>query len=289
MIRDDLNPLEQQTRDYEPLYPPIVESERGPGPVLAAVLRRWYLVLIPMLLLAGAAYALSEQRDPTYTAEARLNVGGFNITAESLPGFAGGAYLLSGAYSRAAYGDDVLNPVSRRLGITPLALANALDVSPVKDSPIIRVSADSTSAGRSVAMANLTADALQRHARTLARTNPDSQRLFADFKRAAADLRKAEAAARLARRHHRGVSRAETTVELAQLRKNSVAGLYQTSLGGQATTNAVQLIAPARDAKSDASSYRARLLAAGLLGGFAIGFVIAYLAGRRRVPGRFYT
>jgi len=265
MIRDDLNPLDQPTPDYEPLYPPYVEPQRSRGPVLDSALRYWYLILLPMILFAAAAVAYSQQRDPTYKAEARLNVGGFNISAQSLPGFAGGAYLLANTYSRAAYGDAVLGPVGRQVGMTPAQLAGVISASPVKDSPVIRLEAETKNGAQAVAIVNLTAENLQRHARTLAGANPDTQRLFARFK---------------------GVAQADTAVELTRLRKDSVAGLYSTSLGGQATTSAVQILSPARGATNDRRSVMERLLAAGLLGGFAIGVALAYLRGRSRMPGR---
>jgi hypothetical protein len=286
MIRDDLNPLDQPTPDYEPLYPPFVEPQRSRGPVLDSALRYWYLILLPMLLFAAAAVAYSQQRDPTYKAEARLNVGGFNISAQSLPGFAGGAYLLANTYSRAAYGDAVLGPVGRQVGMTPAQLADVISASPVKDSPVIRLEAETKNGAQAVAIVNLTAENLQRHARTLAGANPDTQRLFTRFKAASRDYAKALARSRRAHKRHKGVAQADTAVELARLRKDSVAGLYSTSLGGQATTSAVQILSPARGATNDRRSVMERLLAAGLLGGFAIGVALAYLVGRSRMPGR---
>jgi hypothetical protein len=287
VIRDDLPPFEDTTASYEPLYPPASYAPSPPrGPVLGSALRYWYLVLLPMLALAGAAVAIGLQRSPTYKAETRLNVGGFNISAQSLPGFAGGAYLLSNAYSRAAYADSVLDPVAKKSGRTKAQIASAITASPVKDSPIIRVEAEANSAGLAVLIANLTAKNLQRHAVELARSNPDSRRLFKDFKRASHGYREAVLRWQRAHRRHRGEDSADTNLELARLRKNSTASLYQTSLGGQATTNAVQILSPARGATSDRRAVLERLLAAGLLGGFAIGVGLAYLFGRNRIPGR---
>lgn len=272
---------------YEPLYPP---TDYAPppdrGPVVGSMMRYWYLVLLPMLLLGGAAVAIAMKRDPTYTAETRLNVGGFNVSAASLPGFAGGAYLLTNAYSRAAYADQVLGPVAKRTGLSKQAVASKISASPVKDSPIIRVEAESKIKPRAIVMANQTAEALQRYAVVLARSNPDTKRLFRRFKRASHEFTVAEKRAIRAHTKRRGEEAADTAFELARLRRNSTASLYQTSLGGQATTNAVQILAPARTAESDRRSVLERLLAAGLLGGLAIGIALAYVRGRNRIPSR---
>ena len=288
MIRDDPTSYEASASSYEPLYPPAdyAPPPDDRGPVLGSVLRYWYLVLLPMILLAGAAVAIGMSREPTYTAETRLNVGGFNISAQSLPGFAGGAYLLTNAYSRAAYADRVLGPVAKKTGRSKRDIADAVSASPVKDSPTIRIEAEAKTAREAVRIANLTAEELERYAVVLARTNPDSKRLFRDFKRASDRYRVAEKRAIRAHRRNRGEAAADTALELARLRRNSVASLYQTSLGGQATTNAVQILAPARDAESDRRSLVERMLAAGLLGGLAIGIALAYLVGRRRIPSR---
>jgi capsular polysaccharide biosynthesis protein len=249
-------------------------------------MRYWYLVLLPALVLSGAAVAIGLKRAPEYTAEARLNVGGFNISAQSLPGFAGGAYLLSNAYSRAAYAHEVLGPVAKSVGRPEDQVSSAITASPVKDSPIIRIDAKSKSSREAVTIANLTATHLQSYATVLARSNPDANRLFNDYKAAAQDARAAELRAARANRTHRGVGAADTSLELAQLRKQSLATLYQSSLGGQANTNAVQLLNPAHTASSDRRAVLERLLAAAILGGLAIGVALAYLRGRARIPGR---
>ena len=281
-----MTPIEDRPPEYEPLYPPLAEPPDARGPVLASVLRHWYLVLLPMVLLAAAAVVIGLSREPTYTAESRLNVGGFNISSQSIPGYAGGAYLLTNAYSRAVYGDPVLEPVGQQVGRSPRELSGMISASPVEDSPTIRLEVESKDPNEALEIANLTADRLQRHAITLARSNPDTRRLFIRFKETSREFAAAQRRAERARKARRGVTPAETALELARLRKDSVAALYQTSLGGQATTNAVQLLSPARTAESDRDTVLERLLAAALLGGFAIGVALAYLRGRNRVPRR---
>ena len=285
MITEDLPPFEQQATQYEPLYPPY-EPPPTQGPVLRSALRYWWVIVLFMLALAGGAVAIGLDRKPTYTAEARLNVGGFNLSAQSLPGYAGGALVLANAYSRAAYADQVLGPVARAVGKSKREIGSKLSSSPVKDSPVIRVKVESRRRGEAIRIANLVAVHLQSYARHLARSNPDTPRLFRAYKRANRDYRDAVRRAERAARRHRGEDAAKTAVELRRLRLDSTAGLYQASLGGQATTNAVQLINPARSADSDRRSVLERMVAGGLLAGFAIGLGVAYLIGRNRIPGR---
>jgi hypothetical protein len=287
VITDDFPRFDDSPSSYEPLYPPPFEPQRQPGgPVIGAALRYWWVILLAILAFAAAAVALSMQRQPTYKAESRLNVGGFNISAQSLPGFAGGAYLLANAYSRSVYSDAVLKKVGRELGRSRAYVASAVTASPVEDSPIIRVEAESKSKGEAIAMANSAADHLEDRAEVLARSNPDSKRLFKEFQEASRDYRRAVRRVLRARRTRENLERAETQYELARLKRNSTASLYQTSLGGQATTNAVHLLSPARGASSDERAFLERLLAAAILGGFAFGLALAYLLGRNRMPGR---
>jgi capsular polysaccharide biosynthesis protein len=251
-----------------------------PGPVLGAVLRRWYLVLLPALVLAGGAVAIALNRAPTYTAEARLNVGGFSITTQSLPGFAGGAFMLANAYSRVAYADQVLGPVAKAVGKNRGQIAAQISSSPVKDSPIIRIDAKSRSKDDAIAVANLVAQHLQTYAAALARSNPDSKRLLADYKAAAHNFRVALQRARVAHRRHKGSDAADTALDLAKLRQTVVGGLYSASLEGQASTNVVQLLNPAHTATSDRRALLERLLAGAVLGGLAIGVGLAVLRDR---------
>jgi len=288
VIREDFEHLDARQAQYDPSYQPLYPPAEPlpPAPVVGAVFKYWYLVLLPVLVLSGAAVAIGLKRHPVYTAEARLNVGGFNISAESLPGFVGGAYLLANAYSRAAYGHAVLGPVAKKLHKSEDQLASAISSSPVKDSPIIRVDAESKNKAEAVTIANLVSTHLQDHARTLARSNPDSKRLLNDYKAAEADYEKAALRAVRAHRKHRNERSADTALEIARLQRNSTASLYQTSLGGQATTNAVQLLTAARGASSDRQAFLERVLAGGILGGLALGTALAYWRGRSRLPRR---
>ena len=262
----------------------VPDAGRPPSPgepvgIYDAVKSHWGLVLLPVLLLCAAAVAIGLHRAPKYHAEARLNVGGFNITTQAVPGFAGGAIQLATAYSRAVYSPAVLNPVSKRTHRTLAHLMSEVSASPVADSPIIRVDASSKDRKETIEVANATAREISLYATRLARSNPDSKRLLKKYLEAVRQRR-------AARRKHGADS---TEADLAVLRTRTLASLYGQSLGGQASTNVVQVLAPALTASSDRGSVLQRLIAGALLGGLAIGVLLAVLIARsapRRRPVR---
>jgi len=245
-------------------------SEGNPIGVYDAIRRYWPAVLLPVLALCGVALVLAQNRAPTYHAEARLNVGGFNITAQEVPGFAGGAIQLATTYSRAVYSPSVLKPVAKKLHRKPERIMSEVSASPVGDSPVIRVDASSKNQAEAIAVANATAKAITSYAVTLARSNPDSSRLLREY----AAARKKQLAAQ--RKH--GLN--STQADLAGLRSRTLATLYGYSVGGQASSNVVQLLTPALTASNDRSSVREQYLAGALLGGLAIGLLLAMLIAR---------
>jgi uncharacterized protein involved in exopolysaccharide biosynthesis len=90
---------------------------RTAGPLLS-VLRHPRLALLPVLLVLGAALALTLQRVPTYTAEAQILVGRVDVEANAVPGFV------------SAEPDARRPPYARLVSTTVLAerVAKALDV-----------------------------------------------------------------------------------------------------------------------------------------------------------------
>jgi capsular polysaccharide biosynthesis protein len=243
--------------------------------VYDAVRQYWQVVLLPVVALCAVAVVLAQHRAPTYHAEARLNVGGFNITAQEVPGFAGGAIQLATTYSRAVYSPSVLRPVAKRLHRSRARIMSEVSASPVAESPVIRVDGSSKSRKEAIAVANATAHAITSYAVKLARSNPDSSRLLRQYVAA----RKKQLAAQ--RKH--GLS--STQADRAALRARTLASLYGFSVGGQASSNVVQVLAPALTASNDRASVRQQYLAGALLGGLAIGVLLAMLMARSEALG----
>src|SRR4051794_18464340 len=79
-------------------YPSVPEPPAPRLGVLEAILRSLPLVILPVLLLVGGAVAYGLNREPTYTSETRLNVGGLSLTVESIPGYTTAVQQLAVSY-----------------------------------------------------------------------------------------------------------------------------------------------------------------------------------------------
>src|SRR3954470_20607781 len=122
---------------------------------LESVRRHKLLAALPLIFLAVFAVAYGMRRDPTYTAEARVGVGGLDLAQPgALNGFSDATETLAATYSRVITADDVIEPLAKDLHITPSAARGRISASPVPGSSIIRVSATGLSAGAAVTTAN---------------------------------------------------------------------------------------------------------------------------------------
>src|SRR4051794_31748049 len=195
---------------------------------LQAVRRHLALVLLPVVVFAGVAVAYGVTRTPVYSSTAQLNVGGVNLSVQSIPGYAVAVTQLADAYSRAADATPVVRVVARRTGMRPDAVIRDVSVTPVERSPVIRVAAQGKTAGAAQRLANAQADALAAYARTLNRANPDTPRLL---RRYVADSRSvARAAAALGgARTAADRERAATRLAVARLQRQTDQFLYQQS------------------------------------------------------------
>jgi uncharacterized protein involved in exopolysaccharide biosynthesis len=256
---------------------------------LQAVRRHLALVLLPILVFVGAAVAYAQTRTPVYSSDAQMNVGGVNLTVQSIPGYAVAVTQLATAYSRAADARPVVRAVARRTHMRPDDVVRNVSVTPVERSPVIRVNAKANTPARAERLANAEADALASYARTLNRTNPDTPRLLhryiADSKRVAkavASLRNANTSA--------DRDRAGTRLAVARLQRQTDQFLYQQSKAGGATTSLVRKLAPASPATSDRSSVMQRAILAALVAGLLVGVGLAVARAenstRRRLSSR---
>ncbi len=64
--------------------PPVFTAPPARLTVLQALRRNIVLAVIPLIICLGVALALGLTRHPVYTGEARLNVGGLNLTQQSV-------------------------------------------------------------------------------------------------------------------------------------------------------------------------------------------------------------
>ena len=271
-----------------------------PRPTVAqAILRYWYLVLIPAVLLAGAGAALALRHRPTYTSEATLNVGRPDPSSPAFGGYVSAAAGLAAVYSREIGAPGVIGPVSKTLGLSQGVVAGRLSATPIPDSPIIRVIAQAPSASAAEAIANTGASVLTSYVTVTNRQNPDASRLFGEYQtlagqKAQNDLQLAKDNQTLNSDPQNSGLRAKIASETATsnvlgLRLSALNSAYVEAEGGQASTSVVTPLSPATSATSDRSSKVQKLAGAGLLAGLVIGVALAVWRAnwvtRRRVLG----
>jgi capsular polysaccharide biosynthesis protein len=252
--------------------------------------RHWLIALLPVVLLVGAAVAYGLQRSPEYTSEARLNVGGLNLTQQSIEGYTHAVAQLAVAYSRSIDATGVTEPVAKDLGVTQDEVVDAVSATPIQGSPVISIHATADDASEAERLADSAADSLVDYAVTLNSGRELSDDLLERFVDASADFRKARLALDRAPARGRRREQLETRVDTAKLRMDTVRFLYGQSQAGQATVHIVQKLAPAAVAKSDRrdklEDYVAAALIAGLLIGVGLAVARANAVTRRRLGER---
>jgi capsular polysaccharide biosynthesis protein len=266
--------------------PPLVQYQTTSQPqprlsVLQAVQRSIPLVLLPVVVLVGLALAIGLLRSPTYTSEARLNVGGLNLTTQTLAGYTTAVQQLAVAYSRAIDAQPVIRPVSRRLGLPPSEVAKRVSATPIQGSPVIRIRATSKDGAEARRLADAVAGSLVSYAISLNRDSAQSARLLREFKIASKQMHDAGTEAQLLKPTDPNYRRAKLREDIARLRAQTAGTLYQQSVSGQTMRNLVQRLAPAAPATSDRSSVLQQLLAGALIAGLLIGVGLAMLRANR--------
>ena len=278
----------------------LFEQWSLPRPTVAqAIVRYWFLVLLPAVLLAGAGAALALRHPPTYSSEATLNVGRPDPSSPAFGGYESAAAGLATVYSREIGAPGVIGPVSNQLQLSQGVVAGRLSATPIPDSPIIRVIAHAPSGSAAEAIANAGAGALTSYVTAANRQNPDAGRLFNEYQSLASqkaqnDLQLAKDNQTLNSDPGNAGLRARIASETAksnvlELRLNAVNGAYVAAEGSQAATNIVTPLTPATSASSDRPSKVQKLAGAGLLAGLVIGVCLAVLCAnwrtRRRLLG----
>jgi uncharacterized protein involved in exopolysaccharide biosynthesis len=262
-------------------YPSSAPRPAARMGVLQAIRRSIALVLLPVILLVGGAVAYGLLRSPTYTSEARLSVGGLNLTTQTLPGYTTAVQQLAVAYSRAIDATNVIAPVAARFNLSQVEVARRVSAAPIEGSPVIRVRATSGDPGEAVQIADATARSLVNYAIDLNSGSDASARLLRKFVAASRDLQNATAASRRLKLGDPRRKAAKTREDIAQLQLQTASSLYQQSQVGRANLNLVQRLAPAAPATSDRDEKLQQLIAGALIGGLLIGVGLAVWRGNR--------
>jgi len=273
-------------REIDSYPPPVLEAADSEITLLGAIRRHWILVVLPTIALVAVAVVVALLRPPVYTAQARLNVGRVDVSTQSIPGFVEGSQALAASYSQAVDAQAVIEPISQRLGLPPEDVAERLSGSSTPDSPLFLIEATGSTEQATVELANLGSRSLINYVTELNRSNPSGRRLLRDFRAAAREFFTATAEegrlrARLEadpenRSVRRAFQRAQATTESAQLRRQTLRDLYQTSQQGQASSDdVIQVLSFATAAESDRRDVLQLLVFIGLVAGLAIGVAMA--------------
>jgi uncharacterized protein involved in exopolysaccharide biosynthesis len=266
---------------------PVPEIPRiGRMPLMYAVRRSIPIVLITVLLFVAAAVALGLLRDPVYTSEARLNVGGLNLTQQSIQGYTTAVGSLAVAYARAVHATAVVRPVARETGLPADQIRDETSATPIQGSPVIRVRGTSTNPDEAELLANTTAQSLVNYAIDLNDGDEKSEALRRRFLTASKRMREAHARSQRLQPNDPEWQAAQTRLDVARLEMQTAGTLFQQSQAGKATTNLVQLLAPAAPATSDRQEVLQQLVAAGLIAGLLVGLGLAVARTNRMTTRR---
>jgi uncharacterized protein involved in exopolysaccharide biosynthesis len=242
---------------------------------MEALRRNVLVVLAPAVLLLAAGVAIGLLRKPTFTSEARLNVGGLSLSQQSIEGYTAAVQFLAVAYARAVDATPVVTSVARQLHLSPSTVVSEVSAAPITASPVITVQAKSKDAQQAVAVANATSNSLVGYAVHLNSGASTAQSLLKRYRAASHALQAANAHLQHLPPNSPQQSQAQVQVDTARLQMQTAGGLYQQSEVGQATENLVQRLAPASPATSDRSSALQRFAAGGLIAGLLIGVGLA--------------
>lgn len=250
--------------------------------------RHPFLLVLPVVLLVGAAIGIGLNRAPTYTAETRLGVGRLDVPSQSIPGIVSANQSLAATYSRIVKAEGVLDPVAARVGLSPDEVDRALHASPIPDSPIIRIEATAKNAAQAMRMADLTGTVLIRYVEKVNQAG-DGDGLIQQYRDAASALAAAQLARDEAQRMESRSSSEETRqtlseatadYEVANIRFTTLRDQISQDAQGQASTDTITTLNTASEAVSDYEPMLQRLVALGLIAGLAFGVVLALMRER---------
>jgi hypothetical protein len=264
---------------------------------LTAVRHHWFVASFPVILFVAAAVVLGLNRPARYTTTATLSVGHVYVnSAASIPTIIDATQSLAAAYSRAIHSSAVARDTRRTLlKAHSFPVSGGLSATPIPESPLIRVSAQSSSQRGAVALANAGATALAAYINRQVRDNDASATISARYLKAALAYRqRLETSNRLKRRYSRDPTaanraardRAAAATDTAQLRRDALIASYQSAVQGGTASVGVEVFSSATAATNDRSKTMQLFVFVGALGGLAAGAALALLRASRDIRRR---
>jgi uncharacterized protein involved in exopolysaccharide biosynthesis len=260
------------------------------------VRRHKVLAVLPLLVLVAIALVYALATTPTYSAKAYNSIGRLDVNQPgTLSGFQDATETLAITYARGIYAPSVVSQVAKQTGLSIDDVRSRLTAYTVPDSAVFVVVGKGSSEDDAIELSTKGSDALQRYIRNLNAENPNSARLFREFRRASAkiaDLRGDYLA--LQRRfgpdpneaERAQLNRLETRVGAAQLKRTVAQENYGDSQASQSAINVVQTLALPDTADNDRFERLQLALFIAVAAGILLGLALAtYRANRdiRRV------
>jgi len=264
--------------------------------VLEAVRRNKLLAALPLIVLVIAALVYSFTVTPTYTAESYQSIGRLDVNEPgTLSGFQEATETLAITYARAIFAPSVVASVSQQSGLAPDDVRSRLTAYTVPESAVFVVAAEGSSEDKAVELSIQGSDALQRYIRTLNAENPNSVRLFREFRRQSARIARLRGDYTALQRRFGSaptaseraqLNRVETRLAGAQLERVVAQENYEDSQASLSAINVVQTLALPETADSDRFEQLQLALFIAVSAGILLGLALAtYRANRdiRRV------
>jgi capsular polysaccharide biosynthesis protein len=260
--------------------------------VLHAVRRHWFVAVLPVVVFVACGVTLAIKRPPHYTATANLSVGHVYVSSPSgIPTILDATQSLAAVYSRAIHSGAVMSDTQRRLGNNSSGSAD-FSATPLPDSPLIKVSAESSSPRGAVVLANASAAALAAYVNRQVRDNSASATLSDRYREASLSYRRRQETSKRLRRRYRdhptratkvARDRAAAATDTALLRREALRASYEQAVQGGTSSVGVEFFSRAAEAKSDRRSMTGILIFIGLMGGLAAGAALALLRAARDI------
>ena len=263
--------------------------------ILPALRRHWFAALIPLVLFVAGAGVLAVKRPARYTATSVLSVGHVYVSNPvGIPTVIEATQSLAAVYSRAINSGVVIDHTRRRLQRNSTHVSGSLSATPIPQSPLIKVSAQSSTQAGAVALANASAAALATYINGQVRDNSASATLAQRYREASLRYRqRLETSDKLARRYadrptpanKAARDSAAAATDAALLRRQALSASYQAAVQGGTSSVGVEVFSRAGAATSDRWRMAQILLFVGLVGGIVAGAALAlFLAHREQRP-----
>jgi uncharacterized protein involved in exopolysaccharide biosynthesis len=231
-----------------------------------------------LAVLCGAAGVVAaNQRTPTYSATASVNVGRVDIRSEALPGYMSAAQSLAFSYSRVVTSDRIVAAIASSQHLSPQTVAGRLSAAPVPKSPIFTITGTGPSAAAAISLTNAATTQIRRFATSTSGGNGAATSILRDYRTQAAKT--AQLRREVSRLKGNGSSaaltRAELSYQAAKLRLQGLGTQYQAQSAEVLSTAGIDVLDRPTAATNDRSKTVERFGAGGVIVGLLLGVALA--------------